>query len=73
MPPILSVMGKTVQIRIPQELYRHLSIAAAAMDKSVPDYAQEVLRDAVARDFPQTVNIVKDLAEGLKKKPRGKE
>jgi hypothetical protein len=61
-------MGKrTVQIRIPADLADDIAIVAAATRKSVPQYAEEVLRSAVARDMAHAVKVAKDRSEALKK------
>jgi hypothetical protein len=61
-------MGKrTVQIRVPSELADDIALVAAAAKQSVPEYAEMVLRAAVARDMPNAVKVVKERSEALKK------
>jgi hypothetical protein len=68
-------MGKrTVQIRVPPDLANDINIVAAALQKSVPEYAEEVLRAAVARDMAHAVKVAKDRADALRKaRQRGEE
>jgi hypothetical protein len=61
-------MGKrTVQIRIPADLADDIAIVAAAARKSIPAYAEDVLRAAVARDMPGAVRVAKERSDALKK------
>jgi hypothetical protein len=61
-------MGKrTVQIRVPADLADDMALVAAAARKSVPAYAEEVLRAAVARDMPSAVRVARERSEALKK------
>jgi hypothetical protein len=61
-------MGKrSVQIRVPADLADDIAIVAAAARKSVPQYAEEVLRAAVARDMPGAVKVARERSEALKK------
>jgi hypothetical protein len=61
-------MGKrTVQIRVPADLADDIAIVAAANRQSVPDYAEQVLRVAVARDMPNAVKVARERADALKK------
>jgi hypothetical protein len=63
-------MGKrNVQIRVSQDLANDIAIVAAAMQKSVPDYAEEALRAAVAKDMVHAVRVTKERADALKKRP----
>jgi hypothetical protein len=67
-------MGKrTVQIRVPPELASDINIVAAAQQKSVPEYAEEVLRAAVARDMPHAVKVAKERADALRKSRQHRE
>jgi hypothetical protein len=58
---------RTVQIRVPPDLANDIAIVAAAVQKSVPEYAEEVLRAAVVRDMPNAVKVAKERADELKK------
>ena len=68
MPDTLLDMGrKTVQIRVPADLADDIAIVAAAAKQSVPEYAEQVLRAAVARDMPNAVRVAKERSDALKK------
>jgi hypothetical protein len=61
---------KTVQVRIPADLGSDVAIVAAALDKTVPEYVEDVLRAAVARDLPRAAQIAKDRADAISKPAR---
>ncbi len=61
---------KTVQVRIPADLGGDVALVAAALDKTVPQYVEDVLRAAVAKDLPRAAQIARDRADAVAKQPR---
>lgn len=54
---------KTAQIRVPIPLVGDIALIAAAMGKSVPEYVEDILRAAVARDLPKAAKLATSRAE----------
>jgi hypothetical protein len=64
---MLCVMPKkSVQVRIPIPLASDIALIAAAMGKSVPEYVEEVLSAAAARDLPRAARLAKERADKFK-------
>jgi hypothetical protein len=61
-------MPKSVQVRVPKDLAADLGIVASAMGKSIPEYVEDNLRAAVARDMPHAARVAKERADALKKR-----
>jgi predicted transcriptional regulator len=61
---------KTVQVRIPADLGGDVAIVAAALDKTVPEYVEDAVRAAVAKDLPRAAQIAKERAEAVAGQPR---
>ena len=55
-------MKKAVQVRVPTALAGDVALVAAALGKSVPEYVEEELTAAVARDLPKVAKIVQERA-----------
>ncbi len=58
----MPVSKKTIQVRIPIELGSDVSLVAAALGKSVPEWVAEVLRSAVNHNMPRVKKIVDERA-----------
>lgn len=63
MADTLLSMGKTVQVRLPADLYRDASLCAGAFDEAIIEYINRVVREATRRDLPRAAKIVTKRAE----------
>ena len=66
MDTLVLMPRKTVQVRIPGELAQDIAIIAAALDQTVPEWVEGVLRTAVTRDLPKAAKIAKDRADSAR-------
>ena len=63
MPDTLQLMGKTVQVRIPADLWKDASICAGAFDEGITEYVTRVVKEATRRDLSRAAKIVTKRAE----------
>ena len=56
-------MGKTVQVRLPADLWKDASLCAGAFDEAITEYVTRVVREATRRDLPKAARMITKRAE----------